>query len=361
MAVGARIRHSASHVLAADFHYIQGLVDRNYVGQGPLCDELRALLKAQFCCSDVILTDSGTAALHLCLLALAAAHPGRSRVLVGAYVCPEVISAIMRAGLQPVLADSRRDSLNVDMSEIGRLVDATTLAVVCTHVGGMPDDCAAAAACGVPVISDCAQAVGSRSGGRDLASEGLCAILSFGPTKMLSAGGGGAVLCRSAPLAATIGRLARPELSVEEYRRSGFQVTYGQHMGDLTAGLAAAQVRRLAALVERRRLIAASYDRELRPHGDVALVNEGDAQQANRYRYYFLSPRAAPWIEWLRSAGIDARGSISHVIPEYSGSIRAFPKLGAVARMVVSVPIFPAMTDDEIDTVVTALRRGSGG
>jgi perosamine synthetase len=358
MPSGNLIRHSASHVLSADFQYIQGIVDRNHVGQGPLCEDLKQLLKTQFACHDVILTDSGTAALHLCLLALAEEHSERTRVLMGAYVCPEVIGAVIRAGLEPVLVDTCADSLNVDMVALGELVDARTLTIICTNVGGIPDDYHAAATLGVPIISDCAQAVGSCVAGRDVASEGLCAILSFGSTKMVTAGGGGAVLCRSESLAKTIAYLARPELSVEEYRRAGFRVTYGQHIGDLTAGLAGAQFRRLEALINRRRLIAESYDRVLSDRADVSLVNEGHLVRSNRFRYYFLSPQAPLWIESLRAVGIDARESISHVIPEYYGKLSAFPRLGRVSKMVVSVPIFPAMTVDEGATVTTALRTG---
>jgi perosamine synthetase len=353
-----RIPHSASHVLAADFQYIHGLVDRNYVGQGPLCADLRQLLKTQFTCSEAILADSGTAALHLCLVALAKERSDRRRVLVGAYVCPEVINAIRLAGLEPVLADTRADSLNIDMASLGELVDARTLAIICTNVGGIPDDYRTAATFGIPVISDCAQAVGSRVGERDVASEGICAILSFGATKMVSAGGGGAILCRSEDLARNMSNLARPEWSVEEYRSKGFQVTYGQHIGDLTAGLAGAQLRRLGLMVDRRRSIADSYARVLLARGDVELVNEGPAVRSNRFRYYFLSDQASAWIKSLHSAGIDARGSISHVIPEYDGNIAAFPRLRRVSSRVVSVPIFPAMTADEADRVALALTAG---
>lgn len=358
MAAANLIQHSASHVLAADFNYIAGLVERNYVGPGPLCEDLRQLIKEQFTCSEVILTDSATAALHLCLVALALERSGRTRVLAGAYACPELICAILQAGLEPVLADSRADCLNVDMTAVGRLVDEKTLAIICTHVGGMPDDSRLAATFGVPVISDCAQGVGSSVDGHDVASEGLCAILSFGPTKMLSAGGGGALLCRSESLGRTIADLARAELSIEEYRRGGWRITYGQHIGDLTAGLAAAQLRRLNGLVERRRSIAASYEAALRRRADVELPHEGAGMRVNRFRYYFLSREAAAWIESLRSRGIDARGSISHVIPEYYGGLQAFPRLGAMSDRVVSVPIYPAMSAAEADTITVALQGG---
>jgi dTDP-4-amino-4,6-dideoxygalactose transaminase len=86
------------------------------------------------------------------------------------------------------------------------------------------------------------------------------------------------------------------------------------------------------------RLLAESYDRVLRDRANVP------------------SPQAPLWIESLRAVGIDARESISHIIPEYHGNPSVIPRLGRVSKMVVSVPIFPAMTVDEGATVTAALR-----
>lgn len=353
------INHSASHVLAADFEYIRGIVERNYVGPGVLCEELRQQLASRLERSSVTLTDSGTAALHLCLAALAAREPRKSGVLVGAYVCPEVINAVMRAGLVPVLIDCRTDSLNVDMSAMADKLDANTLAVICTGIGGAPDDIAAAADWGVPVISDCAQAIGARVGMRNVGSSGTCTILSFGSTKMLSAGAGGAFL-GDEQLGADVAALARSELTPEEYKRSGFRLTYGQHMSDLTAGLASAQLQRLDAMVERRREIAAAYDRALLGHSDVTLVPQAVLVQSNRFRYYFFSEGAGAWTAHLRTRDIDSRRSIAHVVPEYQGDSGAFPNLLRLTPRLVSVPIFPAMSVVQANFVADMLDLGPG-
>lgn len=355
------IRHSASHLLAADFEYVPGIVDRNWIGDGPLCAELKELLATHFGHSEVVLTESGAAALLLGLLALHEHDPERTKVVTSAYVCPAVVSAIVQAGLEPVFADTCKDSLSIDMAAVANRVNGKSLAIICTNTGGIPDDYTAAEAFGIPVISDCAQGIGTRVGGRDLASEGTCSILSFGPTKMLTAGRGGALLCRTESLGKTLAKLAKEELSVEEYRRSGFRATWGQHVGELTAGLAAAQFRRLEALIDRRRQIAHSYDQVLRERTDVSLMQEGGLARFNRFRYYFLSNRASAWVEHLRSLEIDARRSIAHVMAEYFGSLKAFPHLDRVSNMVVSVPIYPAMTNAEADTVAEALRSSPKG
>jgi len=354
------IPHSATALIASDFEYIQGIIERNYVGQGPLCANLQALLTSQFACREAMLTDSGTAALHLSLLALRGRHPKKDRVLLSGYVCPEVVGAVIQAGLEPALADVREDSLNVDMNSIAQLVDARSLAVICTNIGGVPDDYNHAAQFEIPIISDCAQAVGSRIGGNDVAAAGLFSILSFGSTKMVTAGGGGAVLCRDDVLGHAIGTLSRQELSVQEYRQSGFRLTFGQHMGELLAGLAAAQLRRLERTLKRRREVAEIYDHALEGRADVVLVREGPLVKFNRFRYYFLTERAASWTDHLRAAGIDARRSISHVIPEYFGKLSNVPRLRRLSNMVVSVPILPAMTAAEVMLVAETLGSAPG-
>ncbi len=352
------ISHSASHVVAEDFAYVQGIIDRNYIGAGPLCAELKARLSARFARNQVTLTHSGTAALHLGLMALASLSPSKTRVLVGAYLCPEVVSAVMQAGLEPVFVDCSPDSLNIDVSLAANQVDERTLAIICTNIGGMPDDYRAAAKLGVPLISDCAQAVGSCIAGHDVASEGIFSILSFGATKMLTAGSGGALLSNSEELGSAAGRLGLQELPVEEYRRGGFHVTFGQHVGDLTAGLAIAQLGRLETMIERRREIAGAYDSALHMQENVEVFSEGGLVKSNRFRYYFFSDQASAWVEWLRSKDIDARRSISHVLPEYFGNLRAFPHLSRASQRVVSVPVYPAMTTGQSAYVAEILRLG---
>jgi len=352
------ISHSASHILKADLEYVHGIVERNYIGKGPLCADLEALLAARFDRTRVTLTHSGAAALQLALVALAERSRHKNRVLMGAYVCPDVVSAVIQAGLQPAFADCRADSLNVDMAAMAGAVDAKTLALICTNIGGMPDDYPAAALTGVPVISDCAQSVGSLIADRDVASEGLCSILSFGATKMLTAGSGGALLSSSEDFHNAVADLARQELPEEQYRRNGFQVTFGQHIGDLTAGLALAQLRRLDATIARRRQIAETYDGALRQHPEVQLVNDGPAAKSNCFRYYFLTDRAHDWVKYLRSRDIDARRSISHPIPEYFGNLNAFPNLARMKERVVSIPIFPALTTVDVGLVVESLTVG---
>jgi len=230
------------------------------------------------------------------------------------------------------------------------------LAIVCTHVGGYPDDIVAATELGVPVISDCAQAIGSSTAGRSLLAFGEMAITSFGPTKFITAGSGGAILgdeggCRQLRHSAT------PELPVAEYQEAGFVRTTGQHFSDLNAGLALAQLERVESFREKRKRIAQRYDKALKAVPGVVLPRQAVAAEPNWFRYYFFSDRATEWQSGLRAGGVDARTSISHVMPDYFPDAGERPELSSQARRLVSLPIYPGLKVAQVTRIVELLQN----
>ena len=352
------IAHSSSDLRAADLEHLPGVLSRNFLGDGPLCAELRELLRARFDCAHVVLTHSATAALRLGLIALREQAPTRTRILIGGYVCPAVISAIRQAGLLPLFADIAEGSLRIDFAGSRTRIDSTVLAVVCTSAGGVPDPYDAAESLGVPVISDCAQAVGTRLGGSDLATRGCCAVLSFGSTKVITAGSGGALLVRSEPLGRRLVELAREELPDARYAGGEFPVTWGQQLGELLAGLVRSQLSRLEEGLESRRSIADRYDTALEGWGTHRLVREAPGERFNRFRYYFLSAQAEAWVAHLRSCGVDARRSISHAMGTLYGDPAQLPQLVRWSDRVVSVPIYPRLSEAEVARIVAGLESG---
>lgn len=345
------IRHSSPQIIESDFDYVRGLIDRNYVGDGLLCDALRKEIKEISHCKYVVLTSSGTSALYLALLGLQKMCPDRSHVLISGYICPSVVSAILNAKLVPEFTDICADSLNLKMDDLPSKINARTLAVICSNIGGIPDNYQIAESLNIPVISDCAQAIGSCFQNASLLSKGCCAIVSFGSTKVLTAGTGGAFISDNEELALHVARLATAEFPVDIYRRQGFIPTVGQQFSDINAGLAVAQLRRLQEMIDRRRQIAHRYDTAIERLNGVTGVHETEDTGFNRFRYYFLTTKAKAWLEYLHSSGIDARSSISHVITSYYSSQTAPPNLLRIVDMVVSIPIYPALKDSEVDYI----------
>ena len=161
-------------------------------------------LKVKFAASDVFLVSSGKAALTVILKALASSS-GRRRVIVPAYTCFSVPSAIIRASLEVVLCDVEPETLDFNFAELEGLLDDKVLCVVPTHLFGRPADvdrvkrlCEGK---GIVVVEDVAQAMGGQSGGRLLGTLGDVAFFSLGRGKNLTCGTGGIILARSISIA----------------------------------------------------------------------------------------------------------------------------------------------------------------
>lgn len=157
-------------------------------------------LKVKFSAREAFLVSSGKAALTVILKALAASSE-RRRVIVPAYTCFSVPSAIVKAGLEVVLCDVEPETLDFNFAELEGLINEDVLCVVPTHLFGRPADvdrvkrlCEGK---GIVVVEDAAQAMGGQSGGRLLGTLGDVAFFSLGRGKNLTCGTGGIILTGS--------------------------------------------------------------------------------------------------------------------------------------------------------------------
>lgn len=164
-------------------------------------------LKAKFSVREVFLVSSGKAALTVILKALAASS-GRRRVIIPAYTCFSVPSAILKAGLEVVLCDVEPETLDFNFTELEGLLDEHALCVLPTHLFGRPANvnrvkrlCEGK---NIVVVEDAAQAMGGQSEGRLLGTLGDVAFFSLGRGKNLTCGTGGIILTRSLSIAEKI-------------------------------------------------------------------------------------------------------------------------------------------------------------
>ena len=354
------ISHSSSHILSKDFSFIEKLAQRNFVGKGVICKKFQEKLCLISKRTESILTTSGTAALEISLHVLRRLKPKCRYVGVSAYVCPAVMSAILRAGLKPLFLDVLPDSMNLNMESAHERIDESVLVLICTNIGGFPDNYTKAGKLSCALVSDCAQAIGSQWNGRPVTRFGQLTILSFGSTKMLTAGYGGALLMDDRGLYELASSYASEELDADAYRKHGFSVTFGQHFSDLNAGLGLSQINQLETFIRKRQIIARKYSEALESDGEVNIPRLSTEADANYYRYYFFSDQAQEWLEFLRRNDVNARPSISHDMSEYFPRIGSLPNLRKNSKRIVSLPIYPNMTRSEIGKIAKLLRKGPG-
>ncbi len=163
-------------------------------------DRLSRELQLEFSACGVFLVSSGKAALTVILKALAATST-RRRVVVPAYTCFSVPSAVVKAGLEVILCDIDPSTLDFDYRELDHLLDGTVLCVLPTHLFGRPADVdRVKTLCigkGIVVVEDAAQAMGALSKGRPIGTLGDLGFFSLGRGKNLTCGTGGIILVNS--------------------------------------------------------------------------------------------------------------------------------------------------------------------
>ncbi len=170
---------------------------------------LESEIKTFFDVKHVFLLTSGKAALTTILRGLKA-NSSRRQVIIPAYTCFSVPSAILKAGLDVVLCDVDPHTLDLNLQRLRETVGPNTLAVVAPHLLGRPADITAiqtiAESVGAVVVEDAAQAMGCKHGGRWLGTQGDIGFFSLGRGKNLSAGSGGVIVTNSDRLAEAVRR-----------------------------------------------------------------------------------------------------------------------------------------------------------
>src|SRR5437867_1692953 len=185
------IPHSRPTVSVEDAERVARVVRSGRLAQGAEVEAFERELAARLGVAAVAAVSSGSAALELSLRALDVGHG--DEVVVPTYACDALHHAVTRCGATPVLADADPETLGPAAKDVARRLTRRTRAVVVVHPFGLGLDLDEFLALGVPVVEDCAQAIGARVAGRSVGSRGAMAVCSFYATKLLTTGEGGAV------------------------------------------------------------------------------------------------------------------------------------------------------------------------
>lgn len=334
-------------------------------GQFVLGDEVAAFERefASYCgVAHGIAVNSGTSALHLALVA-AGVGPGDEVVTVP-FTFVATAAAIEYSGARPVFVDVSADSLTMDPAQLDAAITSRTKAVIPVHIYGQPADMdpirAIAARHGLRVIEDAAQAHGARYRGRAAGGLGDLACFSFYPSKNLGAyGEGGLVATDNAEHAARVRTL----------RDWGQQTKYVHEMRGFNARMEGFQgailrvkLRHLPDWTEARRRVARRYHERL---ADTGLALPREMPYATHVYHLYtvrLNERDALQAA-LRAEGIATGLHYPipvHLQPAYADlgyRAGAFPVAERAAADVLSLPVFPEMTDQQVDVVAAAVRR----
>lgn len=305
---------------------------------------------------------SGTEALHL---AFAACGTGEGdEVITVAHTAVATVAAIELSGATPVLVDIDPDYFTLDPLQLEAAITSRTKAIVPVHIYGQPADLGAitsiAARYGIRVIEDCAQAHGATYRGKRVGSWGDIGCFSFYPTKNLGAiGDGGAITTNDSELAERV-RCLREYGWVE--RNVSSTPGWNSRLDELQAAILRVKLQFLDADNERRCEIAASYDKLLADFDLVLPARRADATHVF-HLYVARSTERDDLLGALRSTGVGAMihyPSPVHLQPAYFGRFAGAEKLPnteRAAKEILSLPIYPELTDAEVQKVAAACER----
>ena len=220
MKIGRTIPPAAAPISAGDL--FRGISGGSGVAKS---EKIEKEIGAYFGAESVFLVSSGKAALALILKGLSSIR-SRKKVLIPAYTCYSVPSAVVKAGLEIELCDLDPETLDFDYAQLERLAGGDTLCIVSTHLFGIPSDVdRVRRICeerGIFLVEDAAQAMGVESAGRNLGTLGDVGFFSLGRGKNITCGSGGIILTSSREIGESIRKYHR-ELGKEpagEYLRS---------------------------------------------------------------------------------------------------------------------------------------------
>jgi dTDP-4-amino-4,6-dideoxygalactose transaminase len=329
---------------------------------------------------EAVAVNSNTAGMHLALEALGIG-PG-DEVIVPTLTFTATAEVVRYLGADPILVDVSADDLCIDVDAAARAITARTRAVMPVHFGGLPCRMdrihALAASAGIAVIEDAAHAIPCRFAGVQVGAEGsAAAIFSFYANKTITTGEGGMLVSSDPKLIKRAKVMRLHGIDRDAFQRfttmsSQWQYDvvapgYKYNMTDVAAALGRQQLRRAERFYERRHAIARQYNTAFSDLPVLLPPADGPERLHSWHLYVLRLEDSAPlsrekFLEYLASHGV---GFSVHYRPlhrltywrdRYKLSDSQFPMASRCADTCVSLPLFPAMSELEVDRVIQVVR-----
>jgi len=264
--IKTRIPLSAPDITEAEIDAVTTVLRRNQLSLGSELAAFESELAAYHSVADAVVVSSGTAGLHLALLALgvSAGH----EVIVPSFAFVAVANTVLQVGATPIFADIEPVTLNLDPAAVEQAISSRTRAIVVVHTFGVPAAMDAlrviAQRYDLALIEDACEAIGAQFGDAQTAgcvgSFGDLAILGFYPNKQLTTGEGGAILSSSANLSARLRSLRNQGRQTNGDWLDHSEPGFNYRLSELACALGRVQLARLADILQLRNAAAQRYD-----------------------------------------------------------------------------------------------------
>lgn len=353
-----------------------------WITTGARCNDLESAFLDRLGTDRAVATSSATGAMHLALLALDVGSG--DEIVTPSMTWVSTINMIVRLGATPVFVDVDRDTLMAGPKAIEAAITERTRAIIPVDYAGAAAELPAirelAAKRGIPVIEDAAHAVGTRRRcGEEVGTRGT-AIFSLHPIKNITSGEGGVLVTDDAEFGDRVRRLRFHGLGVDAWERGQqgrspqaevLEPGFKYNLPDMNAVLGHSQFKRLDGFIDRRRDLALRYRERLA--GIPGILPLGDSPETDRHAWHLFIVRVDP-----DAAGIDREGFMAALKSRNIGTGIHFRAAHGQrwfvdhpdrwraddlsntewnSERICSLPLFPAMRDEDVDEVAEAIRE----
>ena len=373
-----RLPYGRQTVDEDDVQAVVAALRSGWLTTGPQVGAFERAVASAVSAPHAVAVSSGTAALHAAAFA-AGIRPG-DEVIVPALTFAASANAVLYQGGIPVFADVRDDTLCVDPADIAAKLTPRTRAIVAVDYAGQPGDLDAIGAiareCRLALIEDAAHALGAEYRGRRVGAIADLTTFSFHPVKHVTTGEGGLVTTASAEMDARLRRFRNHGLETGFAQRDDrgdeyspmVELGYNYRLTDVGCALGLAQLGKLESFLKRRAELAQRYRTEL--GGQPGLVLPAVAPDVRHAWHIFPVLLEVEWLAADRRAILAALraeniAATVHYVPVYwhpyyrdLGYRRGLcPRSEWAFERLVTLPLFPAMTDADADDVLAAVRK----
>lgn len=354
-------------------------LESGWITTGPRVAQFTEALKKYLSAPHVLPLTSATAGLHLALLALNL-QPG-DEVITTPMTFAATLNTIVLAGAKPVLVDIDPTTYNIDLNKLEDAITEKTRVIMPVHFAGLPVDLDQlydiANRHGLRVIEDAAHAIGAEYKGKRIGATGDIQVFSFHPNKNMTTGEGGCVVTRDEALAKQIELLRFHGIDREAWNRYGksgqqdYEVVlpgFKYNLMDIQAAIGLHQLREVDGFNARRAELANRYQEALADWSQWTLPQQPDYEHKHVWHLYtpLINPDAANMDRAgfmaamkEKNIGTGLHYRAVHLYPYYRETFGFaegdFPHAESVSERIVSLPLFPLMTDADHDRVLDVM------
>jgi perosamine synthetase len=351
---------------------IKEVLDSGWLAHGEKNMEFERSFAAYLGVREAVSLNSCTSALFLALKALNV----QGEVLIPSFTFVATANAVVTAGATPVFVDIDYHTCNMDPAKIETLITSRTQAIIPVHYAGqscqMDTIMAIADRYNLVVIEDSAETIGGTFKGKKTGSFGI-GCFSFFPTKNITTGEGGMLTTHDPVLAARVKALAghgiegttlQREKKEKPWLRAAAFAGYNFRMSNILAAVGVEQLKKLDAMNATRRKHAEYLNMRLNPEFlDLPIEANGCTHVYQMYTVKVRQVDRTRFVLKLREKGIGASVHFDppvHQQPFYKnldGSSKNLPVTEKVAASIVTLPLYPQMTREQLDTMITAVEE----